>query len=380
MDSGGAVLPLAPKAFETLLYLVQNSGRLLEKDKLMEAIWSDTVVEENNLNQCISAVRRVLGERQGENRFIVTIPGRGYKFVAEVIEIESSIDPIRTTDSRVPERHLSNDKLGSEFVSKGPPLFTAYSKIDSQEPRNQRNSDVPEAMVPVSKKSKSADLFLRAGILVIIASAITAGAYYFWRASESPAADAPIKSIAVLPFKPLVAENRNEALEMGMADALITRLSGSAELVVRPLESVRRSVSSGHDPLTVGRELDTEAVLDGNIQTADQRVRISARLLRTSDGRQLWAGRFDENFTDIFAVQDSISERVAAALQTKLRPSQKKRPTENVAAYELYMKGRFHASRSTREEIDKAIDYYRQAIELDPNYALAYVGLSLAYR
>src|SRR5215203_2685373 len=83
-DSGGAVLPLAPKAFETLLYLVRNAGELLEKEEIMGAVWADTIVEENNLNQSISAIRRVLGEKQGEHRFVVTVPGRGYKFVAEV--------------------------------------------------------------------------------------------------------------------------------------------------------------------------------------------------------------------------------------------------------------------------------------------------------
>ncbi len=204
--------------------------------------------------------------------------------------------------------------------------------------------------------------------------------FYLWRENAKPAPPAPVKTIAVLPFKPLVAANRDEALELGMADTLISKLSGGEEIIVRPLDSVRRSISSNQDSLMVGRELAVEAVLDGNIQTSGERIRISARLLRTSDGKQLWAGQFDEKFTDIFAVQDSISERVVAALQTRLGSREKKQQTENVEAYQLYMKGRFHASRLIQPETAKGIAYFQQAIEIDPNYALAYVALSNTFR
>ena len=116
-----------------------------------------------------------------------------------------------------------------------------------------------------------------------------------WRENAKPA-DVPIKTIAVLPFKPLVAEDRNESLELGMADTLISKLSDGGEIIVRPLDSVRRSALHKADVLTVGRELNVEAVLDGSIQISGDRIRISARLLRTSNGRQLWSGQFDEKF------------------------------------------------------------------------------------
>jgi DNA-binding winged helix-turn-helix (wHTH) protein/Tfp pilus assembly protein PilF len=187
------------------------------------------------------------------------------------------------------------------------------------------------------------------------------------------------ETIAILPFKPLVAENRNAALELGMADTLITKLGGGEEIAVRPFSAIRRYNSVEQDSLIAGRELNVDAVLDGTIQTSGERIRISAKLLRVGDGMQLWAGQFDEKFTDIFTVQDSISERVATALKIRLGNAEKKRPTENVEAYQLYMKGRYHALNLTRAETDKGIAYFKQAMELDPNYALAYVGLSQSY-
>ena len=280
---GEEISPLMPKAFETLLYLVRNGGRVIDKDELMREVWTDTIVEENNLSQNISILRRVLGEKKSEHRFIVTVPGKGFKFVAEV------------------------------------------------------------------------------------------------RAVNESSADAPLKTIAVLPFKPLVAENRNEALELGMADTLIAKLGGE-EIVVRPFSAVRHYASIGQeDSLLAARQLGVNAVLEGTIHTAGDRIRVSARLVCGDAGRQLWAGQFDEKFDDIFAVQDLIAERVAAALHIRLTGEDKTRSTENVEAYQFYVKGRVHTEMLLLPELRKAIGYFERAIALDPNYALAYVGLAEAY-
>jgi DNA-binding winged helix-turn-helix (wHTH) protein/tetratricopeptide (TPR) repeat protein len=294
LNRHGETLPLMPKAFDTLLYLVEHNGKVIEKAELMSAIWADTIVEENNLTQNISILRRVLGEKRGENRFIATVPGHGYKFVAEVHRVD--------TAGGLYPRH-ENVKLGA----------------------------------------------------------------------------APIRTIAILPFKPLVPGNWNEALDLGMADALIAKLSGGDEIIVRPLSAIRRYCSLEQDSLAAGRELEVEAVLDGSLQISGKRVRVLAKLLRVGDGKQLWAQQFDEKFTDIFEVQDLISESVASALKVRLSNREKKHSTENVEAYQLYMRGRCHALRLTRPETDKAIAYFEQAIELDPSYALAYVGLAQAY-
>ena len=127
-----------------------------------------------------------------------------------------------------------------------------------------------------------------------------------------------------------------------MADTLISKLSGGEEVVVRPLSASRRYTSLEQDSLAAGRELGVESILDGTIQTWGDRIRISVKLVRTSDGKQLWAEQFDEKFTDIFVVQDSISEKVGAALKVRLGGRGKRHATENIEAYQLYMKGRYH--------------------------------------
>ncbi len=164
----GEPVPLTPKVFDTLLYLVEHSGMVLDKEELMKSLWPDTVVEENNLNQSISTLRRALGENRGKHRYIVTVPGRGYRFAADVRKNSTS-----------------------------------------------------------AAKTSSA---------------------------------ATIKSIAVLPFKPLVAEHRDAALELGMADTLIARLS-SGQIIVRPISSVRKYVELEQDSLAAGQELGVESVL-----------------------------------------------------------------------------------------------------------------------
>ena len=188
----------------------------------------------------------------------------------------------------------------------------------------------------------------------------------------------------MLPFKPLVASDRDESLEMGMADTLITRLSRIGQLAVRPTSAVRKYADLQQDAVAAGRELLVESVLDGSIQMQGDRVRVTVRLLSVPGGSQLWAQQFDEKRTDIFAVQDTISAKVVDALALKLSGPERKllarRYTENPEAYELYLKGRFYWLDSrTEERIRKSIEYFNQAIEVDPNYALAYSGLADGY-
>lgn len=286
-------LTLTPRIFDALLYLLQHQGRVIPKEELMEAIWPDAFVEENNLPQSISALRRALGERKGEHRYIVTVAGHGYRFAAPV-------------------------KIGK--------------------------------IVNASNEDESA---------------------------------AAAKTIAVLPFKPLVEKNRDEALELGMADALIIRLSNSSEIIVRPLSSVRRYGGLEQDAQNAGRELGVESVLDGSIQRSGDGMRVTARLTNVADGASLWVGTFDEKFTDVFTVQDAISERVADALRLRLSTAARrgltKRYTDNPRAYELYLQGRYHWSKLIPPEVRKGIQFFQQAIELDANYALAYTGIAAAY-
>jgi len=187
----------------------------------------------------------------------------------------------------------------------------------------------------------------------------------------------------VLPFKPLLAESRDESLELGMADTLITRLSNIREVSVRPISSVRKYGALEQDPIAAGQEQRVDAVLDGQIQKAGEKVRVTVRLLRVADGVPIWTSQFDEKMTDIFAVQDSISERVMAALAVRLTSEEQrgltKRHTADIEAFQLYLKGRYHLNRLTDDGFFKGRDYFQQAIDKDPNYALAYAGLADSY-
>ncbi len=230
-------------------------------------------------------------------------------------------------------------------------------------------------------------LIVGAGILFAIAFA--GGAWFLADRAKTTSTialgnSAAEKKIAVLPFKPLTPDNRDQVLEMGMADTLITKLSNSRKIIVRSLTSVRKYGGLDQDPIAAGRELQADSVLEGNVQKVGDRIRVTARLINVDDGSSLWAGTFDEKFTDVFAVQDAISQRVADALALRLSSDEKnrltKRYTDNVEAYQLYITGRYYWSKLIPTDIRKAIGSFQQAIDLDSNYALAYFGLAEANR
>ena len=349
----GEQISLTPKVFDTLLYLVENSGKVIEKDELMREIWTDTIVEENNLSQNISILRRILGEKRGEHRFIATIPGHGFKFVATVRSVPNGSADGLTSG----EFQISDSKL----------QITNQSEIENLK------LEITETQKPKAKNQKPKTY---AFIAILLLISIGAAGIYFWRSSNKTNVPV-IKSIAVLPFKPLVAENRDEVLEIGMADTLIAKLGNDREIVVRPLSSVRKFGNLEQDAQIAGRELGVDAILDGNIQHWGDKIRVNVRLIGTADGASLWTGTFDEKMTDIFVVQDAISNKVAAALALQL--GGKKRGTENVEAYRFYLQGRYHALKLTPPEIRQGIAFYQQAIAADPTYALAYAGMAQAF-
>lgn len=203
------------------------------------------------------------------------------------------------------------------------------------------------------------------------------------RFHERAIADRPIKTLAVLPFKSLVAENREEVLEVGMTDTLISRLGNNREIVVRPLSAVRKYGGLEQDAVQAGSALAVDSVLDGSIQRWGKHIRVNVRLIKTANGASLWTGTFDEKFTDIFVVQDAISNKVAAALALRLGGKEHehltKRDTENIEAYHCYLKGRFHWNKRAPQDLQKSIEHFKQSIVLDPNYALAFAGLADAY-
>jgi TolB-like protein/class 3 adenylate cyclase len=271
--------------------------------------------------------------------------------------------------ARVSLVNLYNDEVGNPAI-----------------PEKLKKERETAAATPSVKPAKLRKPLLFTGA-ILVTSALVIGFWGFSHRHSQKVANAlssPEKRIAVLPFKPLVPENRDQVLEMGMADSLIAKLSNIREIVVRSLNSVRKYSDLDQDPVAAGRELEVSSVLEGNVQKSSDRIRVSARLINVADGSSLWANTFDEKFTDVFAVQDAISQKVADALALRLSGEENKRLTrrytENVEAYQLYLTGRFHWNKLTPPEITKSIEFFKKAIDLDPTYALAYFGLADAYR
>jgi TolB-like protein/DNA-binding winged helix-turn-helix (wHTH) protein/Tfp pilus assembly protein PilF len=357
---GDQPVPLTSKAFETLLVLVRNRDRVLSKEELMNSVWPDSFVEEVNLAQNISALRKALGETPGENRFIATIPGKGYRFVCEVRLPQTAADDLvverHTRAQMVVVEELSDEKVG-DAVQAAPLALPA-----------------PQSLWQWWKL---------AAVTTLALCLIVAGAFLWQHRKALTDSESAGHSLAVLPFQPLGNVPDDEHLGLGVADAVITKLSNIRQLPVRPTDVAIRYGDPKVDPMQAAREMGVDSVLSGKIQKAGERIRVTVQLVRVSDGRALWAQTFDDRYTNIFAVEDSISEQVVQALAVHLAGQQKlllqRHYTENIDAYRNYLEGRYAEFTFTREGMNKAIEYFNHAIADDPGYALAYAGLADAY-
>ena len=208
---------------------------------------------------------------------------------------------------------------------------------------------------------------------------------WYWR-KQSSSSQSQIKSLAVLPLKSL--DSQDDVLGLGIADAVIRRLSQTGALTVRPTSAVRKYLNEETDALAAAQQLTTDAVLEGSFQRANDRLRVSVNLLRTSDGASLWADSFDMRSADIFTIQDTVAQEVALKLHLKLDPAQQARltkdATRNPEAYEYFVKGRANAEQRSvaigdLQFIQAAAENFKKATEVDPNFALAYAELAYAY-
>lgn len=283
----GTPVPLTPKAFETLLALVQNSGHVLTKDKLMREVWQDTYVEEANLTQNVFTLRKVLGESRDGRQYIETVPRLGYRFAATVREVRSE-GPNRSIDS-----------------------------------------------------------------------------------------------LAVLPLMNVSGDPNLEYLSDGLTESIINSMSQLPQLRVMARSTVFRYKSQEVDAEKVGRDLSVRGVLTGRVLQFGERLIIRTELVDTADGSQLWGEQYDCKPSDLFAVQEEISREISEKLRIRLTGAEKerltKRHTEDTEAYQLYLKGCYFLNKYTKEDGEKAFDYFRRAIAIDPSYSLAYVGLADYY-
>jgi DNA-binding winged helix-turn-helix (wHTH) protein/TolB-like protein/Flp pilus assembly protein TadD len=362
---------LTPKAFDTLLVLLESAGSLVQKDELMRAVWPDSFVEEVGLARNISVLRKALGQDTGGQQFIETVPKRGYRFTAQVREhVDDGAELVFERSSVTQTVEIFGETAIAERARAG---------LDRAAGLNGSVSALAAGTLtsPLSRNKRVV------AALAVSLVAVAALGYFILANRARPFDKSKIKSIAVLPFKRLDTADDSERLGIGMADTLITRLSNIRELSVRSTRDVMKYEDNQQDIAQAGKALGVDAVLDGSIQRAKDRVRVTVRLIHTESNSQIWAAQLDEKLSDIFALQDAISAQVAKSLSLNLSELEqqriKKNYTSNVEAYQAYLKGRYFWNRRSREDLNKTIEHFEEAIRISPDYALAYAGLADAY-
>ena len=377
----GTPVPLTPRVFETLLYMVEHHDAVLDKERIMEAVWPDSIVEENNLAQAISKLRQVFGETPGSHSYIVTVPGRGYRFVAEVNKRNGNIVSRGPTDSTTTPTSIQ-----------GP------TEADPTADRHRLLRKARHGTSPSNWRIFGAAI---AAIIVVGLAALFFVRYRSLpasvRAPSSPApADAVLsvpariaeKSIAVLPFENRSEEKENAYFADGIEDEILTRLSNIADLKVISRTSTRQYQSKPANLREIAKQLGVANILEGSVQKVADQVRVNVQLVNAQTDSHLWANTYDRKLTDIFGVESEIAKGIAESLQAKLTSHEEQalavKPTNNPEAYDAYLRGlsfdaRFHFSIGDRDLGLKAVGFYERAVQLDPKFALAWARLSRAH-
>jgi TolB-like protein/DNA-binding winged helix-turn-helix (wHTH) protein/Tfp pilus assembly protein PilF len=365
---------LAHKPFDVLLYLIENRDRLVKRDELLEHFWDGCDVYDVNLSKCVGAIRKALGERHDSSRFIETRWAEGYRYIGPLDEEamaslpltdtqQSNANNISVTESR-PENFAADktSALPVETLGAEPVSFT------------ERLRQI---------KTSRPVLFGIFGALVLLL--ISGATLMIYRFPSRPTEKTPVRSVAVLPLKNLSGDQANEYFSDGLTESLITALSKIDGLKVISRSSVFRFKGKDVAPEEVGKILGVAAVLEGSIKRDNDYLQATVRLVSVEDGSVLWASEvYERSIGDIFALQDEIARNIAAGLRVRLSGVSEarlaKRYTDNVEAYQLYLKGRYFWNKRTIENLKKSTEYYEQAIAKDPKYALAYTGLADCYQ
>ena len=387
----GELVKLTPKAFETLLALVEQRGRTIEKDELLNKVWAGTVVEENNLNQSITALRKSLGDSRQESRYIATIPGVGYRFVADVKEVE-----IKDGEPRLePDEVNNSQQAGNQSVP--------YERKNSQE--GGKHSAPPlggsggvarlptvlaTSVVANSAASTRAVAatnkwpVLRYALLIIIPLALAVVSYALLSREKPPPPAPAVSSIMVLPLDNISGDPSQEYFADGVTDALIGDLAK-----IRGLQVISRT-SSMHYKGTkksvpeIAKEIKVDAIVEGTVQRSGDRVVIRAQLIHAATDHHLWVETYERPMRDVLDLQSEIAQTIARQVQIQMTPAEQARLTTrhpvSPKAFDDYLQGRYlYWNRRTEGNLNKAIAHFQNAIKEDPNYALAHVGLADCY-
>lgn len=341
----GLPVPLMPRVFDVLAVLVERNGHLVEKNELLNTVWADAFVEEANIARIIHELRKVLGEDKNGNKFIETVAKKGYRFVAEVTEVPFG----DADDDTATQKHGNAKKVGEK--SSRPRVATS-----------------PRLILFVVG-------FLTAVFLLVLLS--------FNFQSTSSTNPNKIKSIAVLPLKPIGAANRDELYEVGIADSLITKLGAMKGFVVRPLSATRKYSDIEQDPIAAGREQKVDYVLAANYQLANGKMRVTAQFFNVASRQIEETKIIEKDAGDVFALQDAIAGEIGNVLLARFATTESnfltKRGTTNEEAYRFYLQGRSLMNQRSDEDVKKAVEYFEQAIRLDSNFARGYSSAALAY-
>jgi DNA-binding winged helix-turn-helix (wHTH) protein/TolB-like protein len=332
----GELVPLTPKVFDILVTLVEHGGQVVAKDDLMKRVWPNTYVEEGNLTQNISLLRKALGESPGGAQFIETVPRRGYRFVADT-------------------SHVWSDKP---------------APVPQEAPASAPVVPIPSTTGQSASTTRTPLYALAAGV---VALAIIGVVYFTGRGKAGePAA---IQSIAVLPFVHESSDPDAEYINDKIAESLINSLSKIPQLRVVPRSVIAAYKGREIDPRKVAQELNVRAVVTGRLRRHGDIISIQADLIDVENVAQIWGQHYDNKLSDVLLVQDNISRDIFENLRLKLNVEEKKQ----LEAYRLYLKGRNAWNKRTGDELQQAVEFFNQAIALDPNYGAAYAGLADCY-
>ena len=366
---------LRPKAFDVLSYLVKNNGRLVSKDELIHAVWVDTAVTDDSLVQCLMEVRRALGDEA--QQIIKTVPRRGYIFDREVSEkgaITTYTEETTGVHVVIEEAEETNGHGAVEAIGTLPALPM------SNEIAAPRKQGKVASLIGAIRRHKIATAVASAALAaLVIAGVVFAKPILFWWFKPP--------SIAVLPMVNATGDPNNDYLSDGLTESLITSLNqiNAPGKIPRLLVTAQTTVFDfkGREPRSAGQEFGVERVLASKLLRENGRWIIKVEMIKVADGSQLWSKQYAAS-TDpylpeyILKVQDQIPNDVVGKLPLKLSSAEKqrltRRYTQNAAAYDAYLKGRACWMKATAENYKKSMEYYQQAIDLDPNFALALLG------
>ena len=365
-------VPLTPKAFDVLLFLAQNPNRLITKDELLQAVWGDTFVEEGNLKQYISHLRKALGGNSEDSRLIVTISRKGYQFTADVALAETP-DVTKRDAAQVPTSGVSTPGIAVEAK--------AGNQNSPAEATNVLESPKVNAAIP-----KPGSRWRLAAVLSAFAVVLVVAGYSSWRRFRAPPPRSEKIMLAVLPFQNLTGDPNKEYLADGLTEEMISQLG---RLNPEQLGVIARTSVTGYKHKDVrldqiGRDLSVQYVLENSLRESGNHIRLTAQLIQVKDQTHLWSQEYDYPVKDFLTVEDDVAKAVAREIRVRLTSKQQAELAQshpvNPEAFDAYLQGYsfYQRSTGTDKDPDMAAKYYERATQLDPSYALAWAGLSRA--